>query len=200
MSWLRVIIFAVIAGVYSGLVMVVPALKDTSFQDIGISYEWWVIFAVIIVVNCAKGWEAALKCFIFFLISQPIIYLVQLPFGHLSFEMAKMYYLKIWLPITFATLPGGFIAWFSKEQSIRGSIVLGLGNTIQAVMAAAYFTKAFSSSGRHILSALVSLASIFVMTFCIQKEKRERIIAMATPVLLLVAILIAAKILGLVLI
>ncbi|MCQ2439663.1 MAG: hypothetical protein MJ074_07860 [Oscillospiraceae bacterium] len=62
MSWLTVILFAVAAGVYTGVMMLIPALADTSFQDIGISYEWWVIFAVIIVVNCGKSWEAMLKC------------------------------------------------------------------------------------------------------------------------------------------
>lgn len=200
MGWKRIILSAVIIGIYTGLIMVVPFLKETSFQDIGISYEWWVIFAVIIVVNCQKPVEAALKCFVFFLISQPIIYLVQLPFGKLTFEMAKMYYTKMWLPLTFATLPGGFIAWFCKKQNIWGSIVLGLGNTIEIVMGAAYISKAVASGGRHILSALVSLVSIIVMTLYIQKGKRERIIAMALPVLLLIVILIAVKMLGLVLI
>lgn len=54
MTWIRVILFAVIAGVYTGLVMFVPAFEDTSFQDIGKLYEWWVIFAVIVVVNCKR--------------------------------------------------------------------------------------------------------------------------------------------------
>ena len=62
MTWLKIIIFAVCVGVYSGVVMLIPALENTSFQDIGIAYEWWVIFAVIIVVNCEKNWEAMLKC------------------------------------------------------------------------------------------------------------------------------------------
>ena len=49
-TWLSVIIFAIIIGIYTGSVMMITSLKDTSFQDIGISYECWLIFAVIIVV------------------------------------------------------------------------------------------------------------------------------------------------------
>lgn len=75
MSWLTVIVFAVAAGCYTGWIMTVDCLKGTSFQDIGIFFEWWVIFAVIIVVNCKKSWEAMLKCFLFFLISQPLVFL-----------------------------------------------------------------------------------------------------------------------------
>lgn len=67
MSWLFVIIFSIIVGVYTGLIMLVPALKETSFQDIGISYECWVIFAVVIVVNCKKIGKQCLSVLFSFL-------------------------------------------------------------------------------------------------------------------------------------
>ena len=86
MTWLKVIAFAIIAGLYTGAVMLMPFLKETSFQDIGIMFEWWVVFAVIVVVNCDKCWDAMLKCFAFFLISQPLIYLTEIVFGSMSFE------------------------------------------------------------------------------------------------------------------
>ena len=142
MSWLFVILFAVIAGVYTGAVMLIPFLENTSFQDIGISYEWWVVFAVIIVVNCKKSWEAMLKCFVLFLISQPLVYLVEVLFGTLSAEMAMYYYRSIWLPMTFLTLPGGFIAFYCKKQNALGAVVLGLGNTILLILGIAYCLEA----------------------------------------------------------
>lgn len=120
MSWLTVAIFAAITGIYSGLVMLVPALKETSFQDIGISYEWWLIFAVIVVVNCNKWWDAALKCFVFFLLSQPICYLVQIPFSaEMTFNMAFHYYYPFWLVMTLLTIPGGLVAYFCKTKCTR---------------------------------------------------------------------------------
>ncbi len=177
MSWLTVILFAVAAGVYTGLVMLVDIFDETSFQDIGISYEWWVIFAVIVVVNCGKGWEAMLKCFVFFLISQPLVYIVQILFGPLTVEKAWYYYGGIWLPATFLTLPGGFIAYHCKKQNMLGAVILGLGNTIQAFMGVSFFYRAFQSFPHHLMSGIVCFASIFIMSFYIQKEKKYRLVS-----------------------
>ena len=39
MGWLAVILFAVVAGAYTGIVGSIPAAEGTSFKDIAISYE-----------------------------------------------------------------------------------------------------------------------------------------------------------------
>lgn len=193
MAWIKVILFAVIAGVYTGLVMLVPAFEDTSFQDIGKLYEWWVIFAVIVVVNCKKNWEAMLKCFVFFLISQPIVFAVEVLFNHITADQAIQYY-RIWLIPTILTIPGGFIAFHCKKQNTLGAVVLGLGNTIQLVMGIQYIVKCVSDFPHHILSFLVSVVSIFVMSFAIQKDKKNRLISLILPAILagLLAILAAS--------
>lgn len=196
MSWPKVILFAIIAGIYTGLVMLVPFLKGTSFQDIGIAYEWWVIFAVIIVVNCEKSWDAMLKCFVFFLISQPLVYATEIIFGSLSFDMGWHYFRTIWLPMTMWTLPGGFIAYFCKRQNLLGGIILGLGNTIQAVMALYYFGMAVRKFPFHLLSGLICVGSVIIMSVYIQKEKKNRIVAILTPIVLTALIVVLAKITG----
>lgn len=196
MTWLKVILFAVAAGVYTGAVMLVPFFSGTSFQDIGISYEWWVIFAVIIVVNCKKSWEATLKCFAFFLVSQPLVYLVEIIFGGLALDSAMTYYFQIWLPMTFLTLPGGFIAYFCKKQNFLGAVVLGLGNTIQAVHVLIYFGKTIQNFPYHLLSGIVCVASIIIMSLYVQKEKKNRIIALIVPIVMTAAILILLKVTG----
>lgn len=193
MTWLKVILFAVIAGAYTGAVMLIPFLEGTSFQDIGISYEWWVIFAVVIVVNCGKSWEAMLKCFVFFLISQPLVYIVEILFGALSIEMGWYYYRNIWFPMTLLVLPGGFIAYFCKKQNALGAIILGLGNTIQAVMAAIYLSMAIKNFPHHLLSGIVSGGSIIIMSICIQKKNKNRLIALLLPMGLTIAIMAFLK-------
>ena len=195
MNWMTILLFAVITGVYTGLIMLVPALENTSFQDIGIAYEWWEIFAVIIVVNCRKNWEAALKCFVFFLISQPLIYGVEVVVGSLPISQA-LYYFRLWLPMMLLTLPGGFLAFYCKKQSLFGSVILGIGNMIQAVMGISYLASALRSFPHHLLSAVVSFGSIFWMSFCIQKKAKCRAAAIVTPVVLTVGILIWAKMTG----
>ena len=196
MRWLYVIIFALLAGVYTGIMMQIPALNETSFQDIGISYEWWVIFAVILVVNCEKSWEGMLKCFVFFLISQPIVYLVEILGGSLTFEMGKYYYFNGWFQMTLLTLPGGLIAYFCKKQNVLGAVILGLGNTIQAVLGVYYISAMIRNFPHHLLSAVVCAASVIIMSLTIQKEKRGRIISIAVPVVLVLILIVAGSVTG----
>ena len=70
MSWPAVIIFAVIMGIYTALMaMFVP--DSNSFHDIAVTVEWWVLPAILVIVNCKKPLEAALKTFVFFLFAVP---------------------------------------------------------------------------------------------------------------------------------
>ncbi len=200
MSWLAVILFAIVAGVYTGTVMLIPALEGTSFQDIGIAYEWWIIFAVIIVVNCKKSWEAMLKCFTFFFISQPVVYAVEVLFGSLPLDKALYYYLGIWLPMIILTLPGGFIAYFCKKQNVFGTIILGLGNTMLTVLGIYYLVETIRRFPYHLLSAVVCFAAIVILSLCIQKKKANRWIAILLPLVLAGLALVLMKLTGRVLV
>lgn len=183
MSWKNVILFAVCAGVYTGIIVQIDFLDDTSFQDIGILYEFWVLFAVIIVVNCGKNTQAMLKCFAFFLISQPIIFLVEVLGKAITFEKALIY-LGYWSPLIILTLPGGFIAYYCKKQNLFGAIILGLGNTIQAVMGSYYTKLLIEKFPHHLLSAIFCFGSILVMSYYLQKENKYRLVALATAIIL----------------
>ena len=69
-TWKYLLPFAVLIGVYTGLVLSVPAFKNTSIQDIGIGYEWWILFAMVIISNSEKPMESAIKDF-YFLFDKP---------------------------------------------------------------------------------------------------------------------------------
>lgn len=196
MSWLAVIIFAAVAGCYTGWIMTIDSLKETSFQDIGISYECWIIFAVIIVVSCKKSWEAMLKCFVFFLISQPLVFAVEFLLGHLNADMAVYYYTTNWLPKTFLTLPGGFIAYFCKKQNLLGSVILGLGNTIMLFFGIHYTASAIKNFPLHTISAIICYTGVFAMSLLIQKHKRNRLISLLLPIILVLIAIIVLKLTG----
>lgn len=196
MSWWAVILFAIVTGIYTGVVMLIDSLANTSFQDIGISYEWWVIFAVIIVANCNKNWEAMLKCFVFFLISQPLVFAVEVILGPLTVDMAMYYYRSIWLPMTILTLPGGLIAYYCKKQNTVGAIILGLGNSIQAVLGVHYFLETIRSFPHHLLSCIVCFGSILLMSTQIQIEKKHRLISILIPAVITVMIVVFVKVSG----
>jgi len=179
MTWKRVIIFAIITGVYTGLIMYPDFLDETSFQDIGVTFEWWVLFAVIICVNCKKPLEAGLKCFVFFLISQPLVYVVEIPkLGHFAWE-----YYEYWLIWTFLTLPGGFIAWYAKKQNLLGALILAVACVFLGMHAGEFAVRAYGVFPHHLLSCLFCIAEIIVLTLCLQKKKGLRILILALSAL-----------------
>ncbi len=193
MSWLTVILFALAAGVYTGAMLLIPATANTSFRDIGVFYEWWVVFAVIIVVNCRHNWEAMLKCFVFFLISQPVIFGVEICFGTMTLKNAWLYY-QWWLVMTFLTLPGGFIAYYSKKQNVLGSVILSLGNTLQLLHGCYYTVCAVLSFPHHLLSALFCFASVLVMSFSVQRKKKYQWLTLLLSLLFTAAALVLLKV------
>ncbi|MBQ6160049.1 MAG: hypothetical protein IJK24_03770 [Oscillospiraceae bacterium] len=79
LTWPRLIIAAVIAGVFTAVMALIPALHYTSFHTIAVSFEVWILFGILIIMNSKSNLDAALKCFVFFLISQPLVYLIQVP-------------------------------------------------------------------------------------------------------------------------
>lgn len=96
-----------------------------------------------------------------FLISQPVIYLVELP--AIGLDKALYYYTSIWLPVSLLTLPGGAIAFLAKRQNALGAAILGVGNTIVALMGVSYFRQMLGSFPRHLLT-VVSCAAIVAVT------------------------------------
>lgn len=175
MTWLKVIIFAVASAVLTAVLNLIPALKDTSFQDIAISFECWILFAVFIVVNCKKWWEASLKCFVFFLISQPLIYLIEVPFlGWSVFD-----YYKYWFIITLLTLPGAVAAYQLKRRDWLSVLVMSVANGFLAYMTVKYFRSALAEFPNHILSAVFCLALAVFFVFVFLDKKQLRIAALS---------------------
>ena len=190
MTWPVVCAFAAIIGIYVGVINQIPILYDTSFRDIAVSYEWWVLFAVLIVSNCKNAKEAGLKCLVFFLISQPVIFLVELP--SIGSDKVLYYYTKIWLPITLLTLPGGAIAFYAKKQNALGAVVLSIGNTVVALLGVSYFQKLCHSFPRHLLTVVSCAAIIAVLLMGMQQKWKTRFLSAATTLLLTAGVIIWA--------
>ena len=99
----------------------VPVAKDTSFTDLTVTFEVWILFGILIITNSKSTKDSALKCFVFFLISQPLIYLVQDVVNHSKLFLT---YYKNWIPLTIATLPMGFIGYYMKKDKWWGLVIL----------------------------------------------------------------------------
>ena len=122
MSWLTVILFAVAAAVVTTVFLAVPVFKDTSFERMGVTLEAWIFFAVIIMANCRKPLESALKTFVFFLVSQPLIYLFQVPFSSLGFGLFGYY--RYWFILTLLTFPAAFVGWYITKKNWLSLLIL----------------------------------------------------------------------------
>ena len=88
-TWKRLIISACVLGIVIGLLNSIPGAYDTSIGDIATYFDFWIIVGVFIIINSKSNKDAALKCFVFFLISQPLIYLVEVPFNQLGWGLFK---------------------------------------------------------------------------------------------------------------
>ena len=121
LSFKKLIIFAIIAGVYTAVMAMLPIAKDTSFADITISFEVWILFGIFIIMNSKSAKDSALKCFIFFLISQPLVYLIQDVINHSNLFLT---YYRFWIAWTICTIPMGFIGYFMKKDKWWGLVIL----------------------------------------------------------------------------
>lgn len=172
LTWKKLIIFACAAGVYTGVMNLIPVFKDTSFSAIAVHFECWIIFALIIILNCKKPLEAVCKTFVFFLISQPLVYLTEAPF--LGFRVFT-YYPK-WFIWTLLTIPMSYIAWFIKKKNTLSAIILSFAAGLLALEVITYLPSVISSFPHYLLSLIFCLFWIIFLPVLLFKTKKNRII------------------------
>lgn len=164
--WKFLLPFAVIIGVYTGFVLTVPAFQNTSIRDIGSGFEWWIFFAMVIISNSETPKESAAKTFIFFLISQPIVFLVQ-PNG---IELFQRYYFD-WFIYTLFTFPMAWIGWYTRKEKIFAPFILSF--------VLIYLTDHFISyvNQQHIFSAIFCIVLFIALVLGTMKNRKLKIIA-----------------------
>lgn len=174
LTWPKLIIFAAIMGVYVALMaLLVP--DGNSFHDIAVTPEWWVLPAIFIIVNCKKPLEAAFKTFVFFLISQPLVYLVQVPFSSMGWGLFGYY--PYWFVITLLTLPGAFIGWYIKKDKWYSGVILSVMTVYLAFTGVAYINDLVKHFPNHLISIIYCFTIIPVFIFTILNSKKPRLIA-----------------------
>ena len=192
MTWPRVILFAIITAVYTALINQVPFLYDTSFQDISINLECWILFAMLIITNCNKWWEASLKCFAFFLISQPLIYLIEVPFASMGWQLFQYY--GHWARITLLTLPGAAIAFQVKKKSWLSVAVLAVATGFLSFSFVTYLRNTSTNFPHHLLSALFCVALALLLIFALFDKKQHLIASLlVVAVIIIVSVFITGR-------
>ena len=185
-TWKRLIIFAVFIGIYTGIMPLIPATRDTSFRDIAITFEWWVLFGTLIIINSKSPIDSALKCFVFFLISQPIVYLVQVPFNPYGWGIFKYY--PGWFVWTLLTIPMGYIGHYLKKDKWWGLFIILPVIAFVGYHYSKFLRETLTFFPNHLLTCIFCVLSMIAYSLFIFKDKVLKNICLAITVFIIIVL------------
>ena len=184
LNWKKLIIFAIIAGVYTAIMAMLPITKNTSFADIAISFEVWILFGIIIIMNSKSAKDSALKCFIFFLISQPLVYLTQDIINHSNLFLT---YYRFWIIWTICTIPMGFIGYFMKKDNWWGLVILTPMLIFLGVHYSGFLGETLYYFPHHLLSTLFCIVTLLLYPICIFKNRKVKLTGIIISLIIIIS-------------
>jgi len=183
LTWKKLIIFAILCGLYAGIMIIIPITRDTSFRDIGITFECWILFGIIIIINSKSAVDSALKCFVFFLISQPLIYLVQVPFNSDGFGIFRYY--PGWFIWTLFTLPMGYVGYYMKKDKWWGLLILVPMLLFLGYHYKQFLTETISFFPQHLITTIFCLITLIIYPLYIFDNKKIKIIGLSISIIII---------------
>ena len=184
LNWKKLIIFAIIAGIYTAIMAMLPIAKNTSFADITISFEVWILFGILIIMNSKSAKDSALKCFIFFLISQPLVYLIQDIINHSKLFLT---YYRFWIIWTICTIPMGFIGYFMKKDKWWGLAILTPMLIFLGIHYSGFLGETLYYFPYHLLSTLFCIVTLLLYPICIFNDKKVKITGTIISLIIIIA-------------
>ena len=172
LTWPKIIIMAIIAGIYTACMAMLPIADDTSFSDLAVTFEVWILFGIFIIMNSTSAKDSALKCFVFFLISQPLVYLIQDVINNSHLFAA---YYRYWFLWTIACLPMGFIGYYMKKDKWWGLLILVPILCLLGEEYGKYLSETIFSFPRHILTTIFCFVTLIIYPLALFKNKKIRI-------------------------
>lgn len=169
LTWPKLIIAAIAAAVFTALMAIIPVFKNTSFITITATFEVWILFGIIIIMNSRSNLDSALKCFVFFLISQPLIYLIQVPFSWQGWGLFGYY--KYWFIWTILCFPMGFVGYWMKKDKWWGYLILLPMIIMTAGSYSAYFSDFLFAMPRYILISVFCACAMIMYPVVIFKNR-----------------------------
>ena len=183
LTWKKLIPFAILAGIYTAVMAMLPIAKDTSFADISISFEVWILFGILIIMNSKSAIDSALKCLVFFLISQPLVYVIQDVINHSN--LFETYY-KNWVIWTICTFPMGFIGYFMKKDKWWGLVILAPMLLFLGIHYSGFLNQTRYNFPYHLLSTIFCVITLLLYPISIFKNKKIKIAGTVISILILV--------------
>lgn len=183
-NWKVVIFSSIIIGVLVGLLNSIPVLKDTSFTDSAIYFDLWILFGILIIMNSKSAKDSALKCFVFFLISQPLIYLVEVPFSPLGFQLFRYY--RYWFYWTILCLPMGFIGHYIKKDKWWGLFILMPMMLLLGYSLNGHLGNVVYAFPRHLLSFIFCCVSVIIYPLGMFNNKKVRLVGLTAGLIIII--------------
>ena len=187
LTWKKLIIFAIIAGVYTAIMAMLPIARDTSFSDLTVTFEVWILFGILIIMNSKTAKDSALKCFVFFLISQPLVYLIQDVINHSNLFVT---YYRYWFMWTIATIPMGFVGYYMKKDKWWGLLILLPMLIFVGAEYSKYLSDTMFSFPRHILTTIFCFTTLIIYPLAIFENKKIKIAGVVISSLIIVGMTI----------
>ena len=184
LTWTKVIIMSIVAAIYTAAMCILPIAKDTSFSDIGVTFEVWILFGIFIITNSKSSVDSMLKCFVFFLISQPLIYLIQVPFNVLGWQLFAFY--KYWFIWTLLTIPMGFIGWYMKKNKWWGLIILLPALLLLGKHFGNYLGLTMYAFPKHLLTVIFCVVTLVLYPIAIFKDKKIKIAGLVISIIIMI--------------
>jgi hypothetical protein len=141
-------------------------------------------------MNSKSNKDSALKCFVFFLISQPLVYLIQVPFSSLGWQILGYY--KNWIGWTILTLPMGFIGYYMKKDKWWGFLILLPMLVFLGIHYSGFLGETFFYFPHHLLSAIFCAVSMIIYSLFIFNNKKIKIVGVIVSLLIIVLMTIIA--------
>ena len=191
LTWPGIILYAVGSAVLTTVFLVLPIFHGTSFVRMGETLEAWIFFAVIIIANAKSPLDSALKTFVFFLISQPLIYLFQVPFSWQGWGLFQYY--KYWFILTLCTFPAAYIGWYIKKKNWLSLLIL-----MPVLILLAYLCE---DGLKHVIHQFPSLLimvvfcvlQVFLYLYTFTEKASQKIIGALVPAAVIAVMLLLPK-------
>ena len=190
-TWPKLILYAVGAAVLTTIFLVFPIFKDTSFMRMGETLEAWILLAIIIIANSKSPLDSALKTFIFFLISQPLIYLFQVPFNWQGWGIFQYY--RYWFMLTLYTFPAAFIGWFIKKKNWLSLLILMPMLILLAITAHGGAVNVIHNFPHLIITTIFCITQILIYLIVFTKNLAQKFVGILIPVIVVVGLLLVPK-------
>ena len=185
LTWPKLIVMAIIMGIYTAAMSMLGIARDTSFSDLTVTFEVWILFGIFIIMNSKSAKDSALKCFIFFLISQPLVYLIQDVINHSKLFLT---YYRFWVPWTIACLPMGFIGYYMKKDKWWGILILGPMLLFLGMEYSKYLSDTMFSFPRHLLTVIFCAVTLIIYPLAIFKNKFAKYGGLVISILIIIGL------------